>query len=378
MMNQKNYITGEIMRKTYLVFIFIILIPGILLSEIRLKDITDIEGGADLQIIGYGLVVGLNKTGDGTKSVFTIQSIVNMLERFGLNVDAKQIKPKNVAAVMVTADLSPYIKKGARIDVSVSSISDATSLEGGMLLITPMSGTDGNVYVQAQGPVSIGGMNASAEGGGEVSINHALVGRIPGGGIIMRENPAMPELDGRISFLLRDPDFTTASRIAGALNQEYSMSLAYVLDAGTIEAIVPYELTQSSIMEFIARAENVTIEPDVPARVVVNERTGTVVVGENVRLSSVAVSHGNLSITITPRTTVSQPGPLSGGETVTTQSSQIKVESASARLMVMNETPDVGSVARALNSLGVTPRDIIAIFQALKQSGALQAELIII
>ena len=194
----------------------------------------------------------------------------------------------------------------------------------------------------------------------------------------MRENPAMPELDGRISFLLRDPDFTTASRIAGALNQEYSMSLAYVLDAGTIEAIVPYELTQSSIMEFIARAENVTIEPDVPARVVVNERTGTVVVGENVRLSSVAVSHGNLSITITPRTTVSQPGPLSGGETVTTQSSQIKVESASARLMVMNETPDVGSVARALNSLGVTPRDIIAIFQALKQSGALQAELIII
>lgn len=362
----------------YFILIAIFLIPGLLLSQVRLKDLSDIEGSADLQIIGYGLVVGLNKTGDGTKSLFTIQSIVNMLERFGLNVDAKQIKPKNVAAVMVTADLSPYMKKGARVDVAVSSISDATSLEGGMLLVTPLVGTDGKMYVQAQGPVSIGGLNAGAEGGASVTINHALVGRIPAGGVIMRGNPAMPEMDGRVSFLLRNPDFTTASRIAGALNEEFSKSIAYVIDAGTVEAIVPYDLTQSSIMEFIARAENVEIEPDMPARVVVNERTGTVVVGQHVRLSAVAISHGNLSVSITPRSTVSQPSPLSGGETVVTQSPQIKVSSSPARLMVMDETPDVGAVARALNSLGVTPRDIIAIFQALKESGALQAELIII
>jgi flagellar P-ring protein precursor FlgI len=320
----------------------------------------------------------LNRTGDGTKSLFTIQSIVNMLERFGLNVDARQIKPKNAAAVMVTADLSSFAKKGFRVDVAVSSISDATSLEGGLLLMTPLLGADGQVYVQAQGPLSIGGMNTSA-GGASVSINHALVGRIPAGGIVMQEIPSAFKMDGRITFLLRNPDFTTASRIASVINQQFADNIAQVIDGGTVMAkINNLPSGPLSASEFIAQAETLTIQPDVPARVVINERTGTVVVGKNVKLSAVAISHGNLSISITPVTQVSQPPPLTAGETVTTTTAQIQVESPEAHLMVMEDTPDVGAVAKALNSLGVTSRDIIAIFQALKQSGALNAELIII
>lgn len=367
------------MRKSIITIIIFLLLPGYLFSQVRLKDITDIQGCADIQVIGYGLVVGLDRTGDGTKSIFTIQSIVNMLERFGLNVDPKQLKPKNVAAVMVTADLSHYAKKGSRIDVVVSSISDATSLEGGLLLITPILGTDGVVYIQAQGPVSIGGLNAAAKGGAAVSINHALVARIPAGGMVLRENPSGMEMNGTVTFLLRNPDFTTASRIAGALNEGFAVPVAQVLDAGTVMTTIPNELgIAMSSVEFIAQAENLYVIPDTPARVVVNERTGTVVVGENVKLTAVAISHGNLSITITPTTEVSQPLPFSQGETVETTTSQIEVESPKAHLIVVEETPDVGAVAKALNSLGVTPRDIVAIFQALKQSGALQAELIII
>ena len=331
-----------------------------------------------MQVIGYGLIVGLDRTGDGTKSEFTIQSIVNMLERFGLQVDPKQIKPKNVAAVMVTAELSTYSRPGSRLDVMVSSISDANSLQGGVLLMTPLLGVDGEIYVQAQGPVSIGGFSASG-GGASVSENHALVGRIPGGGVTLRRSPIQMEDNGVVTFLLRNPDFTTASRAAAALNDEFDQPIALVLDAGSVEARIPPEMSGiSSTVEFIARAENLEINPDVPARVVINERTGTVVVGSKVRLSEVAITHGALSISITPQTEVSQPAPLSTGTTQTVESTQIQVESEGSSLMVLKESPDVDAVAKALNALGVKPRDVVAIFQALKKAGALQADLVII
>jgi len=349
-------------------------------AQVRIKDITDIKGCATIQVIGYGLVVGLDRTGDGTKSEFTIQSIVNMLERFGLQVDAKQIKPKNVAAVMVTAELSPYAQVGSRLDAAVSSISDATSLQGGMLLMTPLLGLDGEVYIQAQGAVSVGGFTiGGGGGGGTISENHTLVGRIPGGGLVLRKSPVEMTDNGTVTFLLRNPDFTTASRMASALNAEYNQPLAVVLDAGSVEARMPPDNSASgSMMEFIARAENLEVIPDTPAKVVINERTGTVVVGSKVRLSQAAITHGGLTISITPKKEVSQPEALSQGVTTTVEAEQIQVESKERNMMVIDDTPDVESVAKALNALGVKPRDVVAIFQALKQAGALQAELVII
>ena len=356
-----------------------ILIPIMVWSQVRLKDITDIQGCADFQVIGYGLVVGLDRTGDGIKSEFTIQSIVNMLERFGLNVDPKKIKPKNVAAVMVTAELSPFAKVGSRIDVTVSSLGDATSLQGGMLLVTPLMGLNGEVYIQAQGPLSIGGFNTGMAGGAGVRENHALVGRIPGGGITVRPSPIQMKDNGIVTFLLHNPDFTTATRIALAINGQFEQPIAMVLDAGTVEVRVPPDMgSANTTMDFIAKVESAPIIPDVPARVVINERTGTIVVGVDVRLSQVAISHGTLSITITPQTRVSQPPPLSQGRTVVDTTAQIEVRSSESHMVVIEETPDVGSVAEALNALGVKPRDVIAIFQALKRAGALQAELVII
>lgn len=365
--------------KKYLYIIIALLLPGLLSAQVRIKDIADVKGCANFQVIGYGLVVGLDRTGDGTKSVFTIQSIVNMLERFGLQVDAKQIKPKNVAAVMVTADISPYSKPGSKIDVTVSSISDATSLQGGILLMTPLLGVDGEIYIQAQGAVSIGGFSAGGGGGASVSENHPLVGRIPSGGVLYKISPIQMRNQGSVTYLLRNPDFTTASRLAEAVNTQFSQPLAMVVDAGTVDIIAPPELYgQNSIMEFIAKTENLTITPDIPARVVINERTGTVVVGSGVRLAKAAVTHGSLTISITPKTEVSQPQPLSEGTTETVTENAIQVETPTSSMMVLEETPDVESVAKALNALGVKPRDVIAIFQALKQAGALQAELVII
>jgi flagellar P-ring protein precursor FlgI len=367
------------MKRVFYLILSTLLFTDLLLGQVRLKDITDIEGCVDMQLVGYGLVVGLNRTGDGTKSIFTIQSIVNMLERFGLNVDAKQIKPKNTAAVMVIADLSPYAKPGARLDVVVSSISDASSLQGGVLLLTPLIGVDGEVYVQAQGAVSIGGFNVGTAGGANVQMNHALAGRIPAGGAVLRQSPIQMEESGSVTFLLKNPDFTTASRVAQALDQEFNLQIAIVLDAGAVEAKLSPEMQANmTTVDFIAKVENLLITPEIPARVVINERTGTVVVGANVRLSQVAITHGALSITITPTTAVSQPQPFTLGQTVTSTTEQITVEAPEARMMVIDQTPDVGALAKALNALGVKPRDVIAIFQSLKESGALQAELIII
>lgn len=366
------------MRKGIIISLLLLYAAGAM-GQVRIKDITDIRGCATIQVIGYGLVVGLDRTGDGTKSEFTIQSIVNMLERFGLQVDPKQIKPKNVAAVMVTAELSPYAQPGSRLDVTVSSISDATSLQGGVLLMTPLLGNNGEVYIQAQGAVSVGGFSAGGGGGGSVSENHTLVGRIPSGGLALQRSPVQMNDEGYVTFLLRNPDFTTASRIAAALNDEYNQPIAVIADAGSVEARVPPDNSGSdSIMEFIARCENLEVIPDTPAKVVINERTGTVVVGSKVRLSQAAITHGGLTISITPKKEISQPAPMTQGVTTTVETQQVQVEAKESSMLVVENTPDVEAVAKALNELGVKPRDVVAIFQALKQAGALQAELVII
>lgn len=359
------------------VLLLIILLP--LTSPVyavRIKDIATVGGVRDNQLVGYGLIVGLNGTGDKKGTEFTIRSVASMLTKMGITVDPALISVKNVAAVMVTAKLPPFAKKGSHIDVIVSSIGDATSLQGGTLLLTPLKGANQNVYAVAQGPVSLGGYIGGG-GGDSVQKNHATVGRISGGAIVEREVDM--ELNERkdITISLRHQDFSTAVRLAGAINNSLKMNLAFAEDSGTISLSIPEEY-QKRVVELIASIENLDIAVDAPARIVLNERTGTVVMGENVRISTVAISHGNLTIQIKTQIQVSQPGAFSKGETVVVPQRDVSVEEQEARLMVLQAGITVDEVVRALNSVGVTPRDLIAILQAIKAAGALQADLEII
>jgi len=343
----------------------------------RIKDVASIKGVRTNQLVGYGLVVGLNGTGDKQQTRFTFQSLVNMLEDMGIRVDKDQVKVKNVAAVMVTANMPPFSRIGNRLDVLVSSIGDAQSLVGGTLLMTPLKGVDGNMYALAQGPVSIGGVGASGGGGG-VTVNHLLAGRVADGASVEREIPM--SLDGKTSLtmMLSNPDFTTASRVSAAINTALGQSAARMLDSGTLEIEIP-ESRQANVALFLADIERLLVTPDSVARVVVNERTGTVVMGENVRISTVAVSHGNLSISIRESAMVSQPGAFTEqGQTVVIPETDVMIEQEQRSLMVVDSGATIGELVGALNAIGVTPRDLISIFQSIKAAGALQAELEII
>lgn len=343
----------------------------------RIKDVASIKGIRSNQLVGYGLVVGLDGTGDKQQTRFTIQTLANMLEDMGIRVDKNLVKVKNVAAVMVTANMPPFSRIGNQLDVLVSSIGDAQSLVGGTLLMTPLKGVDGNVYALAQGPISIGGVGASGGGGG-VTVNHLLAGRVADGASVEREIPM--NLDGRssLTMMLFTPDFTTASRIADAINAALRHPSARMLDSGTIEICIP-ENRQLSVASFLADIEGLNVMPDAVAKVVVNERTGTVVVGENVRISTVAISHGNLTISVRESAQVSQPQSFSGqGETVVTPETQVVIEQEKRNLMVVDGGATIGDLVSALNAIGVTPRDLISIFQSIKAAGALQAELEII
>jgi flagellar P-ring protein FlgI len=343
----------------------------------RIKDVASIKGVRTNQLVGYGLVVGLNGTGDKQQTRFTIQSLVNMLEEMGTRVDKSLVKVKNVAAVMVTANMPPFARIGNRLDVVVSSIGDAQSLVGGTLLMTPLKGVDGNVYALAQGPISIGGVGASGGGGG-VTVNHLLAGRVADGASVEREIPV--RLDGKTSLtmMLFTPDFTTARRVSDAINTSLGQPTARMLDSGTIEVHVP-ENRQSNVASFLADIERLNVIPDSVAKIVVNERTGTVVVGENVQISTVAISHGNLTISVRESAQVSQPQPFSRqGETVVTPDTQVVIEQEKRSLMVVDGGATIGDLVSALNAIGVTPRDLISIFQSIKAAGALQAELEII
>lgn len=347
------------------------------LGAVRIKDIADINGVRDNQLVGYGLVVGLDGTGDGKKSLFTVQSMVSMLEKMGISVNAKDIAVSNVAAVMVTAELPPFAKSGGRIDVLVNSIGDAKNLQGGTLLMTPLKAANGQVYAVAQGPVNTGGFSSGGKGG-SVQKNFPTVGRVIGGALVEREVALNLNSRKNLTLSLRQPDFTTVTRMTEAINALFYDRIANAQDAGTVQVKVPMAYL-GNIVGLVAMIEKLEVQPDITARVVINERTGTVVMGENVRVSTIAIAHGNLSIVIKESPEVSQPLPFSrGGETVVTPDTDLSVEEGENQLVLMPSGASIGEVVNAMNALGVSPRDLIAIFQAIKAAGALQADLEVI
>ena len=348
----------------------------------RIKDIARLSGVRSNNLIGYGLVTGLNGTGDDMKkSVFTLQAVYNLMVRNGITVDPDElnsIKLKNVAAVMVTAELPPFAKPGSTIDVHVSSIGDAKSLSGGTLILTPLKGADSNVYAVAQGPITNG---AFAFGGkaAKVQQNHPTVGRIANGATIERNVDVNVGVDGSLRYQLDNADFTTASKITNEINKIYGHDTAFPSDSGSVTVTIP-EKFRDRVVQFVSSIEGINVSPDSTARVVINERTGTIVMGKDVRLSTVAVSHGNLSLIISERADVSQPNPFAEGETIETERTDISLveDEGSLTVIDMEEGVSIGEIASALNAIGATPRDLIAIFQAIKASGSMHGELIIL
>ena len=363
-------------RKIILTVLLLIALPQLALA-VRIKDIAGFDGVRENQLIGYGLVVGLNGTGDSDQTNFPVQSLVNVLERMGVTVNRNDITVKNVAAVMVTANLPPFAKQGTRIDTLVSSLGDAKSIAGGTLLMTPLKGADGRVYAVAQGGVltnsfSYGGQAASAQK------NHPTAGRIPSGGLVELELPNVLADRGQLRLNLHQPDFTTANRIAQAVNERFKGGVAAAADPGAVMMTLP-EAYRGRVVEFVADMERLEVRPDALAKVVLNERTGTIVIGDNVRISTVAVSHGNLTLFIKETPKVSQPAPFSKtGETAVVPRTEIKVSESGGGLAVVKEGASIGEVVRALNALGVTPRDLIGILQAIRAAGAMQAEVEVI
>ena len=341
----------------------------------RIKDIAKIVGVRNNQLVGYGLVGGLNGSGDKQGTEFTIQSLTNMLLKMGLNVDPSMVRVKNVAAVIVTAELPAFSQPGMRLDVLVSSIGDAKSLQGGTLLLTPLQGVDGETYALAQGAVSLGGF-AAGSGGDSAVKNHPTVGTIPSGAMVERAVTVPLQLRERLHFVLHQPDFTTSEAVSRAMNRQIGQTVAFSQDSRTVFVDVPSDF-KDHVVDLIARLETIEVAVDSPARVVVNERTGTVVMGENVRISTVAVSHGGLSIVIQEEPVISQPSPFGRGRTVVTEDRELSVEEEESHLMVLPAGVSLGDVVKALNAVGVTPRDLIAILQAMKGAGALSAELVI-
>ncbi|MDR2456713.1 MAG: flagellar basal body P-ring protein FlgI, partial [Deltaproteobacteria bacterium] len=322
-------------------------------EAIRLKEISTFEGVRVNQIVGYGLVVGLNGTGDKDQTGFTRQSLSNLLKRMDITVAPTALKVKNVAAVMVTADLPAFVKPGTKIDVLVSSLGDSTSLQGGTLLVTALQALDGQVYAIAQGPLSVGGFALTGQAA-TVQKNHPTVGRIVQGGTVEREVPIRWQGKETLSVKLSSPDFTTAARVAEAINESLPGAAARPLDAATIELSVPANYREN-LAVMVAELENVNVIPDSIGKVIINERTGSVVVGENVKLSTVAVAHGNLSVQIKEGVTVSQPGDFTDGETVAAPETDINVEEGADNLLLIERSTNINDVVKALNAIGVTP-----------------------
>jgi flagellar P-ring protein precursor FlgI len=342
-------------------------------QAIRLKEMATFEGVRVNQITGYGLVVGLNGTGDKDQTGFTRQSLSNLLKRMDITVAPTALKVKNVAAVMVTADLPAFVKPGTKIDVLVSSLGDSTSLQGGTLLVTALKALDGQVYAIAQGPLSVGGFALTGQAA-TVQKNHPTVGRIVQGGTVEREVPIRWQGKETMTIKLSHPDFTTAARVAEAVNESLPGAAARPLDAATVELSVPANYREN-LAVMVAELENVNVIPDYVGKVIINERTGSVVVGENVKLSTVAVAHGNLSVQIREGINVSQPGEFSDGETVAAPETDINVEEGADNLLLIERSTNIHDVVKALNAIGVTPRDLITIFQLIQAAGALHGEL---
>ena len=347
-----------------------------IVPTVRVKELARLEQVRENQLTGLGLVVGLEGTGDGRGSLANVQMVANMLARFGVGISPDDLRLRNAAAVMVTATLPAFSRPGDRIDVTVSSFGDARSLQGGFLLQTPLTAANGEVYAVAQGPVSIGGFNVRG-GGATVQRNHAVVGRIAGGAIVEQGVPISLANDGTLTWILREPDFATAARVAGAINRAFGSDIATALDQSAIRVRLDAAALGDPV-SFIARVEELEIVPDAPARVVINERTGTVVLGHDVRIAAVAVAHGGLNVRIEPHADVSQPPPFSKGETVVALRAELSAREEPGRLMVLAPGTSVQELVDALNSVGVGPRDVIAILQAIKAAGALYGVLEVI
>ncbi len=350
----------------------------------RLKDIATVEGVRSNQLVGYGLIVGLNGTGDGNKSIFTTRGLANMLRHLGMSVNEGDLKVKNVAGVLVTSDLPPFIKDGQTIDVTISSLGDATSLQGGTLIATPLKGLDGKTYAMAQGPVSIGGFKTIGTPAPGSQVNHLTVARIPGGATVEREVPISLAGKASLTILLDNPDFTTVTRMSRAINGYLGGEYAAARDGGTVQVRVPKRFKGREI-SLLADLESLDVRPDTVARGVIDERTGTVVMGENVRISQLALAHGSLSIMVKAQTGSSVPSGMIGRiltdamlKKMTAQITNAGIPSTRAKLVALKPGVTIGELVRALNSVGAAPRDLIAIFQAIKAAGAMQAELKII
>jgi flagellar P-ring protein FlgI len=341
----------------------------------RLKDIAYVNGVRPNILVGYGLVVGLNRTGDKNSTIFTNQSLSNMLEKMGVIVDPKTAKVNNVAAVMVTAELPAFAKIGNRIDGVVSSLGDATSLEGGVLLMTPLRAGDGQVYAAGQGPITVGGFKASGQGG-SVTKNHPTVGRIPSGVIVEQEVAYEHFKSNAFRISLKQPDFTNVRKVVERINEQFNGS-ASAEDGGTIVVSVPDSLKQNPV-KFLSLIENLDIKPETYAKIVVDEKTGTIVIGENVRIATVAISHGNVSVQVKEDKKVSQPMPFSQGQTVSSADTQIKVEEEKGHFVYMEQGANIKELVDALNAIGMSARDVIIILQTIKAAGALNAELEVI
>lgn len=352
------------------------LAPAEASAQSRIKDIVDVEGVRENMLVGYGLVVGLNGTGDGlTSSVFTRESLVGMLERMGVNATDGGLSTDNVAAVMVTATLPPFARQGSRIDVTVSAMGDADNLLGGTLLVTPMLGADGEIYAVSQGTVAVGGF--VAQGAAETVVKGVPTsGRIANGAIIEREIPFELAQLRTVKLSLRNPDFTTARRIARAIDAFVGEPTATTLDLATVQLVIPPSYN-GELVELLTDIEQLRVEPDQVARVVIDEQSGVIVMGENVGISTVAVAQGNLTVRITETQQVSQPTPFSNtGTTEVVDRTNIEVdEGADKRLGIVSGTVELQDLVNGLNALGVGPRDMITILQAIKASGALQAEI---
>jgi flagellar P-ring protein precursor FlgI len=351
-------------------------------EPVRLKDLAAIEGVRDNQLIGYGLVVGLAGTGDKRQTVFSAQSLANVLERMGLTVAPTAMQVRNVAAVLVTANLPPYAQPGTRIDITVAAAGDATNLQGGLLLMTPLKGANGEVYAVGQGSVVTGGFMAG-RGGTAQTVNHPTAGRVPAGAIVERRAPSVPP-SGTLKLQLNHADFTSAARIAETINKHFMSGAgaaglipARAENSALVSVHLPADYAARPV-EFIAEIENLTVEADRRARIVINERTGTIVMGKEVRISPVAVLHGNLTVEVQTSFAVSQPPPLSPGETIVTPEIGVGVKEEKARNLVLKQGATVEDLVRMLLSIGSTPRDVIAILQSLRAAGALEADLEVI
>ncbi len=340
----------------------------------RIKDLANIEGIRQNQLIGYGLVVGLNGTGDTLNNTpFTKQSLQAMLERLGVNIRGQQIRTGNVAAVMVTANLPPFATQGTRIDVTASAMGDAKSLEGGTLLVTPLLGADGNVYAVAQGSLAIGGFQAEGQAA-KITRGVPTVGRMPNGAIIEREIDFALNTLGRLRLALRNPDFTTAKRIAIAVNDYMGAPVAEPLDPSTVQLTLPKKFPEN-VVAMLTDIEQLQVEPDEAAKIVIDERSGVIVIGRDVRVSTVAVAQGNLTVSISEAPQVSQPAPFSRGRTRVVPRTRVGVQEDGRKLALVREGVSLQQIVDGLNALGIGPRDLIAILQAIKAAGAIQADI---